>query len=78
MPSRRPNRSELMNIMSKMAEEFEWRADADARDPERALDVTVHLRTAKYFRELLSIARGRRAPTYWTRRRSHTALAVAE
>ena len=59
------NRSEILDIIRAMVLEFDRRTD-EATGCGR---VDVYQHTAKFLRELHSIAEGRRSAAYWTGRR---------
>lgn len=63
------NRSELLSLLQRMATEFEERTSRSGRlRPDADPHTYAYLCVAKQLRELVSIAEGERAATYWTRK----------
>lgn len=62
---RKLNRSEILEIVRSMAEEFGDRAEQHGDTP-AAAEASRH--TARALRELLGVASGQRSAAYWQRR----------
>ena len=70
--SKRRSRSEILNIVTAMADELEGRADEVGRELRRpgVGEADSYRRAALALREVLSIAHGRKSPAYWQRPRA--------
>lgn len=62
---RKLNRSEILEIVRSMAEEFGDRAEQCS---DSATEAEASRRTARALRELLGVASGQRSGAYWQRR----------
>lgn len=72
--TRRRNRNEILELATVMARELEARA----AQPGASLgEMEAYRRSAKYLKELLSIASGQRSSAYWIRRRKDRPLPSA-
>lgn len=69
--TRRRNRTEIIELASVMARELEARA---AQPGASTGEVEAYRRSAKYLKELLSIAHGQRSSAYWISRRVQRVL----